>query len=209
LRVVDLGRIDYPSAVEKMSTVLQARIAGEIPDTLLICEHEPVYTVGRTRGAAANILNPEGIPIIEVARGGDVTFHGPGQVVGYPIFQLPPHRHDLHGFMRGLEEMMIRTLHRLGVSGERDPRNTGVWVDGAKVMAIGIGAKRWVTWHGFALNLSTDLSYFQHINPCGMSSTLVTRLADHLKPVPSREMLISLITEELMDWWGDWTTPPG
>ena len=209
MRVINLGRIGYEDAVAEMRTVLTQRVEGAIPDTLLICEHEPVYTVGRTRGAEDNILNPHEVPIVKVARGGDVTFHGPGQIVGYPIFQLPEHRHDLHGFMRGLEEMMIRTLATLGVHGERDDRNTGVWVDGAKIMAIGIGAKRWVTWHGFALNVSTDLSYFERINPCGMDSTLVTRLADHVSPTPAVETLIPLITAALSDWWEDWTAPAG
>jgi lipoate-protein ligase B len=160
LNTVDLGRIPYEAAVEEMKTVLAARIAGEAPDTLLFCEHDPVYTVGRTRGAADNILNPENVPIVNVSRGGDVTFHGPGQIVGYPIFQLPEHRHDLHGYLRGLEEVMIRTLARYNVAGERDERNTGVWVDGQKMGAIGIAAKRWVTWHGFALNCTVDIRHY-------------------------------------------------
>lgn len=209
MKVIDLGRVGYEDAVVKMQDFLTRRIHSEIDDTLLICEHNPVYTVGRTRGAEANIIAPEGVPIIKVARGGDVTFHGPGQIVGYPIFALPEHRHDLHGFMRGLEEMMIRTLARFDVTGVRDARNTGVWVNGAKMMAIGIGAKRWVTWHGFALNVSTDLSYFQRINPCGMSSHLVTRLQDHTPNPPSREALIPIIVEELSQWWEDWTAPVG
>jgi len=209
VKVIDLGRIDYESALATMQSQLAQRIAGEVDDTLLICEHNPVYTVGRTRGAEANILNPENVPIVKVARGGDVTFHGPGQIVGYPIFALPDHRHDLHGFMRGLEEMMIRTLARIGVQGDRDERNTGVWVDGAKMMAIGIGAKRWVTWHGFALNVSTDLAYYDRINPCGMRSEWVTRLADHLEPEPSRAELVPIIVEELSRWWEDWTATVG
>ncbi len=207
--VNDLGRMPYPEAVQQMEAVRDRRIAGEIPDTLLLVEHEPVYTVGRTRGAEANILNPLGVPIVKVARGGDVTFHGPGQIVGYPIFALPPHRQDLHGFMRGLEEMMIQTLARYGVVGERDSRNTGVWVSGAKVMAIGIGAKRWVTWHGFALNVDTDLAHYARINPCGMSSTLVTRLSDHIDPIPGRAELKAVIVDELRDWWEAWTAPVG
>ena len=209
MRVVDLGQISYEDAVEKMKGVLEQRINGEVPDTLLFCEHDPVYTVGRTRGAADNILNPDSIPIVPVSRGGDVTFHGPGQIVGYPIFQLPEHRHDLHGFMRGLEEMMIRTLAQLGVHASRDPRNTGVWVDGKKVMAIGISARRWVTWHGFALNHSVDLAHYQRINPCGMSSELVTRLSDHLSPVPSPATTKKIIVDELEKWWADWTAPAG
>ena len=209
MRVIDLGRVTYEDAVEQMKAVLDQRINGAVPDTLLICEHEPVYTVGRTRGAADNILNPASIPIVSVSRGGDVTFHGPGQLVGYPIFQLPEHRHDLHGFMRGLEEMMIRTLGRLGVTAGRDPRNTGVWVNGQKIMAIGISARRWVTWHGFALNLTVDLDHYQRINPCGMNSELVTRLSDQLQPTPSREAIKEIIIDELSQWWAVWTAPAG
>jgi lipoate-protein ligase B len=205
VRVIDLGRIAYQPAVDEMIRIRDDRIAGSISDTLLICEHDPVYTVGRTRGADANILGAGDVPIERVARGGDVTFHGPGQIVGYPIFQLPEHRHDLHGFLRGLEETMIRTLNHYGLDGKRDDRNTGVWVDGRKMMAIGIAAKRWVTWHGFALNHTTELDYFQRINPCGMSSQLVTRLADHMDPVPTRAALISTISDELRQWWEDWT----
>ena len=192
-----------------MKIVLSDRIAGTEPDTLILCEHDPVYTVGRTRGAAENILNPEGIPIVSVARGGDVTFHGPGQLVGYPVFALPEHRHDLHGFLRGLEGSMIQALATLGVTGTRDERNTGVWVDGQKIMAIGIAAKRWVTWHGFALNCTVDLAPYHRINPCGMSSALVTRLDRHLDPCPSRELLIDTIVGELQTWWRDWTAEPG
>ncbi len=209
MNVIDLGRIGYLPAMELMQNHLVQRIAGEIEDTLLICEHDPVYTVGRTRGSDQNILSTADVPVVKVARGGDVTFHGHGQIVGYPIFSLPDHRHDLHGFMRGLEEMMIRTLKRFGVVGVRDERNTGVWVNGAKMMAIGIGAKRWVTWHGFALNVSTDLSYFHRINPCGMNSELVTRLHDHIDPNTSRSEVIPIIVEELQQWWEDWTAPVG
>ncbi len=205
MKVIDLGRVAYPAAVEEVVRVRDARIAGTTSDTLLICEHDPVYTVGRTRGASENILGAGDVPIERVARGGDVTFHGPGQIVGYPIVQLPEHRHDLHGFMHGLEETMIHTLAEYGLKGTRDDRNTGVWVDGRKMMAIGIAAKRWVTWHGFALNHTTDLSYFHRINPCGMSSQLVTRLADHLEPVPSRAELCAHISEKLSHWWEDWT----
>ena len=207
--VSNLGRMPYTAAVQKMEAVREQRIAGEIGDTLLLVEHDPVYTVGRTRGAEANILNPMDIPIVKVARGGDVTFHGPGQIVGYPIFALPDHRHDLHGFMRGLEEMMIRVLARYDIIGERDERNTGVWVKGAKIMAIGIGARRWVTWHGFALNVDTDLRHYSRINPCGMSSDLVTRVADHLDGLPERVELEAAIAEELQSWWEAWTAPVG
>ena len=207
--VRNLGRMSYTEAVQQMEAVREQRIAAEIGDTLLLVEHDPVYTVGRTRGAEANILNPMDVPIVKVARGGDVTFHGPGQIVGYPIFALPEHRHDLHGFMRGLEEMMIRVLDRYDIVGERDERNTGVWVKGAKIMAIGIGARRWVTWHGFALNVDTDLTHYSRINPCGMSSDLVTRIVDHIDPMPERAELEAAIAEELQSWWEAWTAPVG
>ena len=201
--------MSYTEAVQQMEAVREQRIAAEIGDTLLLVEHDHVYTVGRTRGAEANILNPMDIPIVKVARGGDVTFHGPGQIVGYPIFALPEHRHDLHGFMRGLEEMMIRVLDRYDIVGERDERNTGVWVKGAKIMASGIGARRWVTWHGCALNVDTDLTHYSRINPCGMSSDLVTRIVDHIDPMPERAELEAAIAEELQSWWEAWTAPVG
>ncbi len=209
MNVIDLGRLPYKQAVEDMIRIRDERIQGSRPDTLLICEHDPVYTVGRTRGAAENLIGVGDVPVERVARGGDVTFHGPGQIVGYPIFLLPEHRHDLHGFLRGLEEMMIRTLSTYDLRGERDDRNTGVWIDGQKVMAIGIAAKRWVTWHGFALNHTTELDYFHRINPCGMDSTLVTKLANHIDPIPSRETLVNQIVQHLNDWWQDWTALPG
>ncbi len=209
MRVLDIGRMPYNKVVDEMIRIRDERIQNECPDTLIICEHDPVYTVGRTRGAADNLIGVDGIPVERVARGGDVTFHGPGQIVGYPVFLLPEHRHDLHGFMRGLEEVMICTLAAHGLEGGRDERNTGVWIDGKKVMAIGIAAKRWVTWHGFALNHTTDLEYFQRINPCGMNSALVTKLADHITPVPSRQTLVQEIVQHLNDWWQDWTDLPG
>ncbi len=209
MNVIDLGRLPYKQAVEDMIRIRDERIQGSRPDTLLICEHDPVYTVGRTRGAADNLIGVGDVPVERVARGGDVTFHGPGQIVGYPVFLLPEHRHDLHGFLRGLEEMMIRTLSSYDLQGERDERNTGVWIEGKKVMAIGIAAKRWVTWHGFALNHTTELDYFHRINPCGMDSALVTKLANHIDPVPSRETLVNQIVQHLHDWWQDWTALPG
>jgi len=209
LNLIDLGQVDYVSTVETMKNTLADRIADRIGDTLIVCEHDPVFTVGRNRGAEANILTAGDVPVVNVTRGGDVTFHGPGQLVGYPILALPPHRHDLHGYLRGLEKIIIRTLKHFGLTGHRDVRNTGVWVEGKKVAAIGIAARKWVTWHGFALNLTTDLSYYQQINPCGLDSTLVTRLADHLMPCPDRDQVITVVTEELTTWWEDWTASNG
>lgn len=205
MRVEHLGRIDYTAAMERMAACLQDRIAGCIPDTLLLCEHDPVFTVGRARGAAANVLAPGEIPVVAARRGGDVTYHGPGQVVGYPIFQLPPHRHDLHGFLHGLESALISLLSSYGVAGVRDPRNTGVWVEGRKIAAIGIACRKWVTWHGFALNLDADLEPFGRINPCGMDSTLVTRIADHVEgPKPTWDAVAGDAARAVQAWWDGW-----
>ena len=191
-----------------MSELLAARIAGEIPDTLLLCEHEPVFTLGRRRGAEANVLAAGDVPVIIVERGGDVTWHGPGQLVGYPIVALPDHRHDLHAYLRLLEQVIIDVLGDLGVAAGRDSRNTGVWVEGRKIAAIGISARRWVAWHGFALNLTTDLSYYQRINPCGMSSDLTTRLIDHLDPCPGLDDMGTRIAARFAAAWTDWRAPP-
>ena len=202
-----LGRLSYSDAHALMRETLADRIAGNIPDTLLLCEHDPVYTLGRTRGAAANVLDARGVPIIPIERGGDVTFHGPGQLVGYPVFQLPEHRHDLHGYLRGLEESLIALLAVHGITGERDDRNTGVWVGGRKIAAIGIACRRWVTWHGFALNRDVDLGYFHRINPCGMDSTLVTRMVDHTPAPPPMETLAEEVSQTITQWWRNWTSP--
>ena len=190
-----------------MTASLDARIQGEIGDTLLLLEHEPVYTLGRRREAASNVLLPGEVPVIEVERGGDVTFHGPGQIVGYPICQLPPHRHDLHGWMRGLETVCTRVLARYGIEGGPDPRNTGVWVDGKKMVAIGVACRRWVTWHGFAMNIDVDLDYFTRIHPCGLESTLVTRLADHMQPCPRIAAIRDALGSEFRNWWREWSAP--
>lgn len=209
MNVEHLGRISYEDGQATMQARLAARIRGEIPDTLLLCEHDPVYTVGRSRGAAANVLDARGVPVVSVRRGGDVTFHGPGQVVGYPIFALPDHRHDLHGFLHGLEDALVDTIARYGIVGGRDARNTGVWVGGQKIAAIGIACRKWVTWHGFALNVDVDLGYFRRINPCGMDSTLVTRIADHVAPAPGWDAVAAEAAGAVAAWWAAWSAPEG
>jgi len=205
LNRLDLGRCPYTEAIDRMQSVLDDRIHGRCEDTLITVEHDPVFTLGRERTAAANVLVAGEVPVVPVHRGGDVTFHGPGQLVGYPIFLLPDHRHDLHGYLRGLEQVLIDVLAELGISGVRDERNTGVWVGGKKIAAIGIACRRWVTWHGFALNLTTDLAYYQRIHPCGMDSSLVTRLQDHMDPCPPMEEIAQRIAHHLQVWWEAWT----
>jgi lipoyl(octanoyl) transferase len=157
------------------------RQAGTAPDTLLLLEHDPVFTLGRN-ARREHLLLPEaglrqmGFDVFEVGRGGDVTYHGPGQAVGYPILDLAPDRRDVHRYVRDLEEVMIRTCRDFGVDTRRIPGLTGVWVGDAKVGAIGVRIARWVTSHGFALNVDPDLSHFRHIVACGIRERGVTSL---------------------------------
>ena len=207
LRIEWLGRMPYEAAHQTMCKQLEARIRDEVADTLLLLEHEPVYTLGRRRDAIQNLINPGDVPILEVERGGDVTFHGPGQLVGYPICKLPKHRHDLHGWMRGIETVCSRVLARYDVMGGPDDRNTGVWVDGQKMVAIGVACRRWVTWHGFAFNIDVDLQYFQRIHPCGLDSTSVTRLKDHVERCPKMATIRDAVSAEFRQWWREWSAP--
>ncbi|MEZ4319215.1 MAG: lipoyl(octanoyl) transferase LipB [Myxococcota bacterium] len=196
------GTVDYREVHALQEFLLGRRIRGEIDDTVLLLEHAPVFTVGRTRGALANVLDPGPAPVVEVERGGDVTWHGPGQLVAYPIVDLRNRREDLHLHMHSLEDAVIRLLADLGVPSGRDDRNTGVWIDGHKVCSIGIACRRWVTWHGLALNVAPDPSWFARINPCGFDSTIMTRLADHLDPCPSLESLVEPLADHLADCLG-------
>ncbi len=173
-----VGRVEYGAAWALQKEILQARIAGTAPDTLLLCEHPDVITLGRRLGSVANVLAPGDIPIFEVERGGDVTYHGPGQLVGYPILRLDGPRRDLHRYLRDLEEVLIAVAARLGVPSGRAEGKTGTWVDGRRKLAsIGVAVRKWVTLHGFALNVSTDLEKFRAINPCGFAAGVMTSLS--------------------------------
>lgn len=177
-RVIDVGRMGYRAAWALQSQLLADRIDDRIANVVLVVEHDrPVYTVGRKRGAMANVLDPGEAEVIEVERGGDVTWHGPGQLVAYPICKLEGEERDLHRWLRALEDVMIDTVSAVGLRGERDPRNTGVWVNGRKVGSIGIACRRWVTWHGLALNVNPDLAWFRRINPCGLESSMLSSVA--------------------------------
>jgi lipoyl(octanoyl) transferase len=184
LHVRRLGRIDYDDASRLQQELVEQRRRGEIPDTLLLLQHPPVITLGvrthRDRGhvlATDAELSARGVALRESGRGGDVTYHGPGQLVGYPIFDLNPDRRDLHRYVRDLEEALIQALADFGVTGSRIPGLTGVWVGNEKIAAIGVRVSRWVTSHGFALNVSTDLDYFRLIVPCGIEDRGVTSLS--------------------------------
>jgi lipoyl(octanoyl) transferase len=179
LDVVWLGRVPYGDALELQRRLALDRIAGRMPnDRLLLLEHPPVVTLGRTSDAA-HVLRPEGVDLFEVERGGDVTYHGPGQLVGYPILDLTGYRQDLHWYLRTLEQALIEALASLGIGAERHPGFTGVWTAGGKrkIASIGVHVKQWVTWHGFALNVSTDLTAFDRIVPCGIAGVEMTSVA--------------------------------
>jgi len=183
LEVLHLGRVPYGEALALQRTLAERRIAGDIDrDVLLLLEHPPVITLGRTAQgthllAARDALAARGVEVCEVERGGDVTYHGPGQLVGYPILDLSRYRQDLHWYLRQLEEALIVALAELGIPAERRQGLTGVWTHGRKIASIGVHVRRWVTWHGFALNVSTDLAAFDLIVPCGISGVEMTSIA--------------------------------
>src|SRR5713226_4422488 len=174
LEVIQAGTLPYQEALAWQRQLADDRIAGRLPnDVLLLLEHPPVVTLGRN-SHAAHLLEPIGIEVFEVERGGDVTFHGPGQLVGYPILDLRAYKQDLHWYLRTLEQALIEALAILDVPAERNPGFTGVWTRGRKIASIGIHVKQWVTWHGFALNVTTDLAQFERIVPCGISGVVMT-----------------------------------
>ena len=187
LWVVDLGRRAYGETLELQRSVARARIGGDVPqDVLLLVEHPPVVTQGRSSKGDATLvvdrgaLAARGVELFEVERGGDVTFHGPGQLVGYPIIDLKRHKQDLHWYLRQVEEVLIRALATLEITAGREPKYTGVWTDGRKIASIGVHARDWVTWHGFALNVTTELSYFDLIVPCGIPDVRMTSVEREL-----------------------------
>lgn len=183
LEIHQPGRLDYKEALELQESLQLLRQHNEIPDTLVLLEHPPVLTLGR-RGEYENILmskellEAQGVKIYEVSRGGDVTYHGPGQIVGYPIMDLTGMNRDVKEFVYNIEEVFILLLLKeFGIKAERDEKKyTGVWVGNEKITAIGISVKRWITMHGFAFNVNTDLRHFNWINPCGITDKGVTSL---------------------------------
>lgn len=176
---------------------VKARQQGQVADALMLVEHPHVITLGRTRGALAHLIAPGEVEVIEVERGGDVTYHGPGQIVAYPILLLEEGERDLHRFLRNLEEGMIRTLARYGIEGGREQGKTGVWVGGGarKIASIGIACRKWVTFHGIALNVAPDMNYFARIQPCGFSASVMTSMAAEL----SREVPLAEVQDALVE----------
>ncbi len=206
-RLAHLGRMPYQTAWDLQRQVGEAVRTGDLPDTVLMVEHPPVYTMGRSaHGSLDNLLwdearrKQEGIELFMVDRGGDITYHGPGQLVGYPIVDLARHGRDLHHYLRLLEATIIRALRSFGIDAYRDPPHTGVWVGEEKVAAIGVKATEWVTQHGFALNVSPDLNHFTGIIPCGIGDKGVTSMKkllgrhieiDEVMPVVEQELALT------------------
>ncbi len=191
----DLGVTGYREAWDRQLASVEAVKGGGAEDRLLIVEHPHVVTLGRNARRENILASPErlaelGVELHETDRGGDVTYHGPGQIVGYPIVDLADWKKDVAAYLRGLEEVLIRTLAEYGLKGERDSEATGVWVGGAKAAALGVHISRWVTSHGFALNVTTDLEYFDHIVPCGLTRP-VTSLEKLLGRAPAREEVLA------------------
>ncbi len=180
LLCIDLGLVEYSQALSWQDELLKRRGQGKGEDTLLLLEHPPVFTLGRG-GDERHLLNPRQVPVHRVGRGGDVTFHGPGQLVGYPILDLTRHGRDVHAYLRSLEAVLIAVLAEYGLRAQRKDGLTGVWVGEKKIASIGVGVRRWVTYHGFALNVDPELSYFADIVPCGLTGVRMTSMAQLLK----------------------------
>ena len=197
--VYRLGLIEYSQAYRLQRSLLEQRAKGERGDTLLLLEHPPTITVGAS-GKLENILVPRsrltgaGISTFFADRGGDVTYHGPGQLVGYPIIDLRERERDVHRYLGGLEEVLIRTLADFSIRGSRDRAHAGVWVGNKEIAAIGLKVKRWVTMHGFALNVNVDLLPFSFINPCGFSH----RKATSISALASQYVPMTTVSERLL-----------
>ena len=189
--IVDLGTESFRDTwARQLALVEDRQRAGDAgTDTLLLVEHPHVFTLGRRREAEANVLVPGDVEVIGIERGGDVTYHGPGQIVAYPIVLLGDGERDLHRYLRNLEEAVIATCARFGLAADREPGKTGVWCGPAerrkKLCSMGIACRKWVTFHGLALNVTSDLGYFRRINPCGFESSVMTSMAEELGAAPA------------------------
>jgi lipoyl(octanoyl) transferase len=192
----------YAESLALQRSVAQARIAGAVPDVLLLVEHPPVITLGRLAKAAnltasSATLTARGVELFEVERGGDITFHGPGQLVGYPILDLTSYRQDLHWYLRELEATLIDALATYEIAATRRAGLTGVWTadERRKLASIGVHARQWVTWHGFALNVATDLSYFDLMVPCGIPNVVMTSIA---RERPDRHVTVDAAADKVV-----------
>lgn len=199
LLVLNLGERSYAEVLAFQRDAAARRISGDLDqDLLILVQHPPVVTLGRKKAdnklpVTEDYLKSRGIELFEVERGGGVTFHGPGQLVGYPIFDLQRHKLDLHWYLRQVEEALIRTLAKYDIAAERNAGFTGVWTEGRKIASIGVHAKNWVTWHGFALNVTTDLSYFNVMTPCGIDGVVMTSVS---REKPGAGVVVQAVADE-------------
>ncbi|HSB70422.1 MAG TPA: lipoyl(octanoyl) transferase LipB [Candidatus Methylomirabilis sp.] len=193
-QVLDLGLQPYGPTLRHQEELVRRRLLGSIPDSLILVEHTPVVTVGRAKPHGNLRLTPEelaarGVDFFEITRGGDVTYHAPGQLVGYPVFDLRQHGRDVLRFCRNVEAALVAALGDFGLKAEAIPGDAGVWIGEKKIASLGISVRRWVTFHGFALNVSTDLSGFQVIRPCGKDPEVMTSMVALLRhPVSMEEV---------------------
>ena len=208
LEVRDLGLIPYGEALALQSDLVARRRAGDIPNQLLLLQHPHVITLG-TGSSRSHVLADEsrrrdlGIDLVEVGRGGDVTYHGPGQLVGYPILDLKPDRKDLHQYLRDLEAVLVQALEGMEIRAERKPDLTGVWVEGRKIATIGVRVSSgWITSHGFALNVSNDLSFFETIVPCGIQDVSVTSVSQELGQPCGIADILGIVSEAFSGIFG-------
>ena len=207
-RTVDWGRTAYREAFERQLKLVEERRSGTCEDTLVLREHEPVYTMGARRGAAEHLvwtealLKEQGIEVVKTNRGGDITYHGPGQIVGYPVISLRARR-DLHGYLRDLEEVLIRTAASFGLEAGRREGKTGIWVEDRKIAAIGVAVKSWITYHGFALNVSPNLEHFTGIVPCGITDGTVSSLEKECESPPLTGQVKSRLILEVWNLFGN------
>lgn len=202
MNIIDLGLKEFTEAYAIQQRLVADVADGKAPETLLLLEHPPVYTIG-SGGSEENVLDPS-VTAVRINRGGDVTFHGPGQLVGYPILSLVARGRDLHRYLRFLEGLLIATAADYRVNAWRVPGRTGVWTGRGKIASIGVGVRRWITMHGFALNVAPDLAGFSRINPCGMANCPVTSLElEAGVSVPIREVKLSVGRrfERMLDEW--------
>jgi len=208
IEILDWGRTPYPAALERQKERLEARCADRVPDALIFTEHEPVFTTGLRKDAQQHLLwdaqerDARGIQFFPSNRGGDITYHGPGQIVGYPILSLA-HRRDLHAYLRDLETVLIQTLMHYGLKASRREGKTGIWIETRKICAIGVAVKKWVTYHGFALNLNPDLAHFEGIVPCGITDGTVTSLQAELDAAPGPAKLKERLAVEFKGVFGN------
>jgi len=200
LDVLRVGRMPYADAYEMQKGLVERRVADEVRDTLMLTEHDPVVTVGRKTPKES--IEGVGVPVFEIERGGEATYHGPGQVVGYPVIKLGEGRRDLHRYLRDLEQVAIGVLAEFDVEGRREEGLTGVWVGDKKVCSIGVAVRRWVTYHGFALNVHTDLSGFESFKPCGLRPDVMTRLVDHAELAPGTLLVEVLVVKHFCEVFG-------